>query len=140
MLVLDTDRVTEYQRGTSAEARRLKQRLEIAAEPFATTIVTVEEILRGWMAAIHRIGAPRRQVNAYGRLQHLFRFFATWNVLAWTESAADYFESWRGAKVRIGTMDLKIAGIVAAANATLLTRNMADFNRVPGLRVEDWLS
>jgi predicted nucleic acid-binding protein len=46
MLVLDTDHVTEYQRGTSAEAHRLKQRLDLATEPYATTIVTAQEILR----------------------------------------------------------------------------------------------
>ena len=95
--------------------------------------------MRGWIGAIHRIRDPRRQVNAYSRLQHLFRFFATWNVLAWTEAAADYFELWRREKVRIGTMDLKIASIVAATNATLLTRNVSDFDKVPGLRIEDWL-
>jgi tRNA(fMet)-specific endonuclease VapC len=34
--------------------------------------------------------------------------------------------------------DLKIAAISLANNATLLSRNMQDFRRVPGLRVEDW--
>jgi len=52
MLVLDTDHLTEYQRGTSTEAHRLKQRLDLSAEPYATTIISVEEIMRGWMAAI----------------------------------------------------------------------------------------
>ena len=42
MLVLDTDHLTEYQRGTSAEARRLKERLDRATEPYATTIITVQ--------------------------------------------------------------------------------------------------
>jgi tRNA(fMet)-specific endonuclease VapC len=37
-------------------------------------------------------------------------------------------------------MDLKIASIVLANDATLLTRNANDFNRIPGLRVEDWLA
>jgi tRNA(fMet)-specific endonuclease VapC len=35
-------------------------------------------------------------------------------------------------------MDLKIAAIALANDATLLSRNLSDFARVPGLRVEDW--
>jgi tRNA(fMet)-specific endonuclease VapC len=33
---------------------------------------------------------------------------------------------------------LKIAAIAFAQDATVLTRNIKDFSRVPGLRVEDW--
>ena len=94
----------------------------------------------GWLAAIHRIQEPRRQINAYTKLQQLFRFFATWNVLGWDAAAVDEYESLKRAKVRIGTMDLKIAGISFARGATLLTRNRNDFSKVPGLRVDDWLS
>ncbi len=36
-------------------------------------------------------------------------------------------------------MDLRIASIVIANGATLLTRNLKDFTRVPDLRVENWL-
>ena len=140
MLVLDTDHLTEYQKGTSPEARRLKQRLDDSAEHYTTTVITVEEIMRGWMAAIRRIHDPRRQVNPYAKLQQLFRFFATWNVLEWKDGAADQFVELRRAKTRIGTMDLKIACICLERNATLLTRNCKDFENVPLLRVEDWLS
>jgi tRNA(fMet)-specific endonuclease VapC len=35
-------------------------------------------------------------------------------------------------------MDLKIVAIVLAHEATLLSRNLADFGQVSGLRVEDW--
>jgi tRNA(fMet)-specific endonuclease VapC len=48
------------------------------------------------------------------------------------------FERLRQARIHIGTMDLKIAAIALANNATLLSRNLADFGKVPGLRVEDW--
>ena len=140
MLVLDTDHLTEYQKGTSPEAYRLKQRLDDSAVSYATTIITVEEIMRGWMAAIRRIHDPRRQISAYSKLRQLFRFFATWNVLEWDDDDADEFEALKRAKTRIGTMDLKIASICLANNATLLSRNSKDFDNVPGLRVEDWLS
>jgi tRNA(fMet)-specific endonuclease VapC len=35
-------------------------------------------------------------------------------------------------------MDLKIAAIVLSHDATLLSRNLMDFRKVPGLKVEDW--
>jgi tRNA(fMet)-specific endonuclease VapC len=36
-------------------------------------------------------------------------------------------------------MDLKIACIAVAHDATLLTRNERDFSQVPSLRFENWL-
>jgi tRNA(fMet)-specific endonuclease VapC len=139
MLVLDTDHVVEYQRGASAESHRLQQRLESAAEPYATTIVTVEEMMRGWMAAVRRIHDPHRQISAYANLRRLFRFFATWQVLDWNDAAADKYDALKSNRIRVGTMDLKIASIALANDATLLTRNTNDFARVPGLRIADWL-
>ena len=38
----------------------------------------------------------------------------------------------------IGPNDLLIAAISLANDLTLVTHNVAEFNRVPGLRVEDW--
>lgn len=53
MLVLDTDHVTEFQRGTSEVSRRLMERLEHSGEEIATSIITLEEQSRGWLARIH---------------------------------------------------------------------------------------
>lgn len=140
MLVLDTDHLVEYQKGTSIEAHRLKKRLDRASELYATTIVTVEEIMRGWMAAVRRINDPRRQINGYLKLRQVFRFFVAWDVLDWVDAAVDEFEKLRLARTRVGTMDLKIASIVLANEATLLSRNKSDFDKIPGLTVKDWLS
>ena len=41
-------------------------------------------------------------------------------------------------KVRIGTRDLRIAATVISKNGILVTRNLQDFERIPGLRFEDW--
>jgi tRNA(fMet)-specific endonuclease VapC len=38
----------------------------------------------------------------------------------------------------IGPYDVLIAGQALARTMTLITRNMHDFSRVPGLRMEDW--
>ena len=38
----------------------------------------------------------------------------------------------------IGPYDLQIAAIALANGCTLVTHNTAEFNRVPGLTVEDW--
>jgi hypothetical protein len=49
MLILDTDYLTELDRGLAATAR-LVQRLNASGEDAAITIVSVEEQLRGWLA------------------------------------------------------------------------------------------
>ena len=102
-------------------------------------MITVEEQLRGWLAEIHRLSDPHRQVPAYERLQHRIDFFASWTVLPWNNEAADRFVHLRRGGVRIGTMDLKIACITLAHGGILLTRNAPDFCKVAGLQCEDWL-
>ena len=39
---------------------------------------------------------------------------------------------------RIGPYDLLIASIALVNDATLITRNTGEFQRVNGLRIEDW--
>jgi predicted nucleic acid-binding protein len=68
--------------------------------------------------------------NLQARLDHLDSSF--------DERAATEFQRLRRSRLRIGTMDLKIAAIVLAHDATLLSRNLSDFRKVPGLKVEDW--
>lgn len=38
----------------------------------------------------------------------------------------------------IGPVDTQIAGIALSQNLTVVTRNTREFERVPGLRVENW--
>ncbi len=41
-------------------------------------------------------------------------------------------------RLNIGGMDLRIAAIALEENATVITRNLRDFGRVPGLACENW--
>ncbi len=138
MFVLDTNHVSELTYRTSAGSRLL-QRLDAAQEDAAVSAITVEESLRGWLAAIRRHVEPRNQIAAYQRLVKQVDVFASWLVLPWDEDAADRFDSLKSLRPKVGTQDLKIACICLAHDATLLTRNLADFESVPGLRVENWL-
>ena len=138
MLVLDTDHLVELDRGSSQGAA-LQRKLEDAGDEVATTIISAEEQFRGWLAQLHRQRDLHEQIATYQRLQRRIAFFAAWHVLPWDTDAADILQGLRRQRVRIGTMDLKIASIVLAHDATLLSRNLRDFQQVPNLRVEDWL-
>lgn len=54
------------------------------------------------------------------------------------ERASRLFHDYRAAKIRLGTMDLRIAATVIAHDGILVTRNRRDFEQVPGLVLEDW--
>jgi tRNA(fMet)-specific endonuclease VapC len=140
MILLDTDHLTvlKYPEGSQCEA--LQDRLEASGElSFATTIVTVEEQLRGWLAAIHRLKDVHKQIPAYERLARLLEFLNGWQIVPFDEPAADEFKLLRKQRLKLGTMDLKIASIALVNEALLLSANLRDFERVPGLNVENWL-
>lgn len=103
-----------------------------------TTIITYEEQTRGWMAYSAAARTTARQVKAYRKLERHLGLYRRVQVLGFDESAATEFDRLKQSRVCIGTMDLKIAAIALTHDATVLTRNLKDFNRVPGLRVEDW--
>jgi tRNA(fMet)-specific endonuclease VapC len=64
---------------------------------------------------------------------------AEFDIVVFDERAAARFDELKAGKVRIGTMDLKIAATTLVNQALLLSANLSDFKQVPGLRVENWL-
>lgn len=136
--VLDTNHLAELEEN-SAAGRLLRTRLKNQTDPLATTIITVEEHLRGWLALLNRSNEPDWQIPVYARLQKQVELFSNWLVLPFDQEAATLLRQFQKRRIRIGTMDLKIACIALAHDATLLTRNTVDFAQVPGLRLENWL-
>jgi tRNA(fMet)-specific endonuclease VapC len=140
MLVLDSDLLTLVQRKSGEAYDRLDARLEEAftSEVIAVTIISFEEQMRGWLAYIAKARAPERQVVAYARLRELFEDYRVRTILDFDQRAAERYRELARSRLRVGTMDLKIAAIALANDATVISRNLSDFRRVPGLRVEDW--
>jgi tRNA(fMet)-specific endonuclease VapC len=140
MIILDTDHLSILQHPQSPQKERLLAAMEQLVDgDFATTSISLEEQMRGWLAAINRARAVHNQLRYYERLTGLVDFYSRWQVLPFNEAAADLFVSLRKDKIRIGSMDLKIATIALARGALLISANLRDFEQVPGLRVEDWL-
>jgi tRNA(fMet)-specific endonuclease VapC len=141
MIILDTDAVTFLERGASGVSKRLRERLTAlsAEHEIVTTVVTYEEQTRGWLAIFARARDSAEVVAAYESLLGHLRNFKEIDVVAYSASAEEKFHELRRQRIRIGTRDLRIAAIALSQNATLLTRNVGDFSKVPGLRVEDWM-
>jgi tRNA(fMet)-specific endonuclease VapC len=138
MILLDTDHLSVFTDERDPRNDSLNQRME-AAVSIAFSIVSVEELLRGWLALIHRLRDVHRQIPAYTRLTRLIDVLGDWDIMPFDEKAARQFENLRKRRIRIGTMDLKIASIAIVNHALLVTSNLRDFAMVPGLRCEDWL-
>lgn len=139
MLLLDTDHISEISR-SSVVGRALDLRLAAATEKVGTTIIAVEELLRGQLAQIAGARRSDRLVVVYARAQQAITGLSRSLILPFDAAAAEIFERLRKARLGVATMDLRIASIVIANSATLLSRNLKDFERVPELKVEDWLS
>jgi tRNA(fMet)-specific endonuclease VapC len=103
-----------------------------------TTIISFHEQIGGWYKNLARPRKQRDVIFAYEMLERVIANFAEMQVLSFDDAAAIQFESLKKQRVRVGTMDLRIAAITLANDMTLLTRNTVDFERVPGLKFEDW--
>jgi tRNA(fMet)-specific endonuclease VapC len=138
MLVLDTDHMSELEWGGAASAMLRERLADRNPHDVATTIVSYEEQMRGWIAYVARARSLASQVEAYRRLRSHLDNYRQIPVLDFDDQAAEIFQRLRRARLRVGAMDLKIAAIAIANGATLLSRNQRDLAKVPGLNVQDW--
>lgn len=137
-LILDTDHLTLLERGGSG-ALALEMRLDpIPESEIVTTIITYEEQMRGWLSHAAQASTTDKLITAYARLSRHVDTFTNFTIYPFDAAAAEQYEALRRRRIRIGTQDLKIAAICLAQDAMLLTRNLKDFNKIPGLRAEDW--
>ena len=133
--VLDTDILSLIQRRQQPYIQRL---LTIPPEDRAITVVSIEEQFRGWLALIRRAKSRSALVDAYTRLSEALMFLSQLNILLFNDQAAEKLDALQRQKIRIGTLDLRIAAIVLSIDGILVTRNLADFQQIPGLTLEDW--
>ena len=141
MYIFDTDHLGVLQRQRGSDFENLITRLaEMDQSLFYTSIVSFHEQINGWTKYIKKSVDADETVNGYGRLENILRDFVRAQVLPFSPDAAEIFTELRSQKVRVATMDLRIASIAIANQMTLLTRNSVDFERIPNVSIEDWTS
>lgn len=129
MFILDTNTVLDYFKGKGRVAERL---LETAPSEIALPAVSLYEV---WVGVLGSQNPKRRR-------EQFESFLAVIDILPFEAEAA-----MRAAELRhkldragegIGPLDTLIAAIALAHGGTLVTRNLREFSRVPGLKTVNW--
>lgn len=135
--LLDTDHLSLQQRGHPQLLTRLAKQ---SHEEIGTSVVTMEEMIRGRLALLHRSPAGEQRVSAYQRFRNTVELFNKVPLVAFDLPSERKFQELRALRIRVGSQDLRIAAVALTQGLIVLTRNAKDFGRVPDLSFEDWTS
>jgi tRNA(fMet)-specific endonuclease VapC len=128
--ILDTDISIYLLKGIAPKAANKIGRL--TPGDVGITTVTIAELLFGAEKSDH-IEKNKSAID---------RFISPLVILPFDTSAAARYGKIRklleSKGTPIGSMDLMIAAIASSFDAILVTNNVKEFRRVPGLKVENW--
>jgi tRNA(fMet)-specific endonuclease VapC len=137
--LLDTDHISVLQLRSGPEYAILSAWMaRHSAADLAFSIISFHEQVLGGHTFISRARTPRDVIRGYRLLGEILRGFAAAPVLPFDAAAISAFDGLKSQRIRVATMDLRIAAIAQSRGLILLTRNLSDFGKVPGLTTEDW--
>ena len=131
MTLLDANVVIHFLKGNPAIVQRMRKPYR---EELAIPTIVIYELEYGTLRA--KLPAKRRRELSEGL--EFIRHVPFDSEAAMAAAAIRVALEKIGAL--IGPLDLLIAGTAVSRGATLVTNNTAEFSRVPGLRVVDWLA
>ncbi len=139
MFLLDSDHLSLLQRQRGDAYSRLAARLHrISETELHIPIIAFHERIKGWNAYLAKATTESEIIFAYGKFREILDEFASVQLVDYSEAASMVYQGLMKQRIRVGTMDLRIAAIAIAGDFTLLSCNSVDFERVPGLKLEDW--
>lgn len=107
------------------------------ANVFVSVVSYLEQILC-CHAKLNSVRRTAELVHWYELMLGIMDMFANLNVLPFDAAAGTVLDDLTVRKVRLKPMDLRIAAVALANGLVLVTRNVSDFGKVPGLRTADW--
>ena len=129
MYLLDSNTLIYFLKQQGQVANHLKK---VPASQVAIPSVVLFELEYG----VLRSTSPQEQRQGIDAALRVYRVLSMDHACA--KSAAWIKHTLALAGTPIGYFDQLIAGMALAYNLTLITRNTHEFERVPGLRVENW--
>ncbi|MBL8866084.1 MAG: type II toxin-antitoxin system VapC family toxin [Gemmataceae bacterium] len=137
--LLDTDHVSILERPASPQAAAILSKIvALDLGDVGVSVVSYQEQSKGCNNLINRATHSAELVAAYDLHFRVIDFFRSFPLVSFDIRAAGENERLRKLKLGIGTMDLRIAAVALARDLVVVTRNVADFSRVPDLRHCDW--
>ena len=112
---------------------KLRERFNRLAEQLCMSSITLAELLYGAEKSARRLE----------NLQAVEQFSARLEVLAFSPKAAVHFGQIRADVERlgkpVGPLDMLIGAHARAEGLIIVTNNVREFQRLPGVRVENWV-
>ena len=133
MYCLDTDVISALLR-PEPQLEPIRRLARIPADEQHTTAITAGELLYGAL----RRGSERVRTTVEAFLASAITILP-FDTAAAAEYARIRSELETGGR-RLADPDLRIAAIALSRDLTIVTGNVRHFQRVPGLRVENWLA
>jgi predicted nucleic acid-binding protein len=131
MYLLDTDIIIYNLKGSEKIRQALRLHLQ---DPIKISIITLMELYYGAYKSRH-IDANLAKVKT---IEQSFEVISTGQESAETFARLKSELEIKG--TRLDDFDLLIASCALAHNLTLVSNNTKHFQRIPGLRLENWLS
>jgi len=112
---------------------KLRERFNRLADQLCISTVTLAELHYGAEKSARRLD----------NLEAIRQFAARLEVLPFSAAAAAHYGEIRAALERAGTpagaYDMLIAGHARSEGMTVVTNNLREFERMPGVRAENWV-
>jgi tRNA(fMet)-specific endonuclease VapC len=133
--VVDSDILSLYQQRNLSIRNRIAQH---STDELSVSIISIEEQLSSWYTMRRRAKTRERIAIAYDRFTENIRMLSGLQILSFSIEAIERYEQLLLKKLGVKGNDLRIAAIALENSAIVVTRNRRDFERIPGLAIEDW--
>lgn len=129
--ILDTDTIIYFLKGDTSVVKKVSR---IDSKVVHTTIINHSELIFG----------AHNSAHVERNLEKISRFLDSISILPYNQDASKKFgqlkASLKAKGKPIADMDLMIASICLAQNTTLVTNNSRHFERIPHLKLTNWIA